>query len=57
MPKTNLAVELLMGLALLIGMMLARRKKFRAHGICQAAVVLLNLIPIASFIAPLSGAG
>ncbi len=52
MPKTNLAAQLLMGLALLIGMMLARREKFRAHGICQAAVVLLNLIPIASFMVP-----
>lgn len=39
-----------MGLALLVGMLLARQKHFAAHGICQSAVVLLNLIPIISFI-------
>lgn len=38
-----------MGLALLAGTLLARRKYFRAHGLCQGAVVLLNLIPIVSF--------
>ena len=41
-----------MGIALLGGMLLARQKLFRAHGICQSAVVLLNLIPIASFMGP-----
>src|SRR5713101_7472075 len=41
-----------MGLALVLGMLLARQKRFRAHGICQSAVVLLNLIPIASFMGP-----
>lgn len=51
-PTVNLSVQLLMGLALLVGMVLARRKLFRAHGICQTAVVLLNLIPIASFMLP-----
>jgi plastocyanin/uncharacterized membrane protein YozB (DUF420 family) len=51
-PKINLTIELVMGLALLLGMLLARQKRFRAHGICQSAVVLLNLIPIASFMGP-----
>lgn len=48
----NLAVQLLMGVALLGGMLLARRKRFRAHAICQSAVVLLNLIPIAGYMLP-----
>lgn len=45
----NLLVQLSMGLALLLGMMLARQQRFRAHAICQSAVVLLNLIPIFLF--------
>jgi plastocyanin/uncharacterized membrane protein YozB (DUF420 family) len=51
-PNINLLVQLSMGLALLLGMMLARKKQFRAHGICQSLVVLLNLIPIALFMRP-----
>ena len=31
-----------MGLALLAGAVLARRRKFRQHACCQAAIVLLN---------------
>lgn len=42
----NLTFQLLMGTALLIGMFLARRKRFRAHGICQSTVMLLNLVVI-----------
>jgi uncharacterized membrane protein YozB (DUF420 family) len=38
-----LLLESGMGLALLIGAVLARRRKFRAHAWCQSAVVLLNL--------------
>jgi plastocyanin len=45
----NLIAQVLMGVALMGGMMLARRKKFRAHGICQSLVLLLNLIPIAAY--------
>ena len=48
----NLIVQLLMGLALLLGMVLARRGFYRAHGICQASVVLLNLILIAVIMLP-----
>ena len=50
--KLNLVVQLLMGAVLLAGMVLARRKLFRAHAICQSTVVVLNLIPIFYFMAP-----
>lgn len=43
----NLVVQLLMGLALLGGALLARHKRYRAHGICQTTVLLLNLLMIA----------
>ncbi len=48
----NLVLQLLMGGALLLGMWLARRQSFRAHGLCQAAVLLLNLPLIALLMAP-----
>jgi len=48
----SLAVQILMGLVLLIGMVMARKKKFRAHGICQSIVVLINLIPILIYMLP-----
>ena len=48
----NLIVQLLMGLALLFGMVLARRGLYRAHAICQGSVVLLNLILIALIMLP-----
>jgi len=41
-----------MGATLLVGMFLARAKRFRAHGICQSFVVILNLAPIISFMLP-----
>ena len=44
--------EIAMGVALLAGGVLARRKRFQAHACCQAAVVLLNLVLIAAFMAP-----
>ena len=47
-----LVVELGMGLALLAGMLLARRRRYRAHAWCQSAVVLLNLAAIALTMAP-----
>lgn len=52
LANANLIVQLAMGLALLAGMMLARRKLFRAHGICQATVVILNLVPIFYYMLP-----
>jgi uncharacterized membrane protein YozB (DUF420 family) len=41
-----------MGLALVFGMLLARRRNYRAHAWCQSAVVALNLIVIALVMAP-----
>ena len=43
----NLLVQLAMGIALLAGAFLARAKRYTAHGICQALVLLLNLPMIA----------
>jgi uncharacterized membrane protein YozB (DUF420 family) len=48
----TLIVELGMGLALLAGMVLARRRRYRAHAWCQSTVVLLNLAAIALTMAP-----
>ena len=43
----NLVVQLTMGVGLIAGAYFARAKHYTAHGICQAAVMLLNLIMIA----------
>ena len=48
----NLVVQIAMGAALLVGALLARRKRFAAHGVCQATVLLLNLVMIAGVMAP-----
>lgn len=48
----NLILQLAMGGALLIGMVLARRRQYRAHKYCQSSVVLLNLVLIALIMAP-----
>jgi uncharacterized membrane protein YozB (DUF420 family) len=42
----NLVVQLIMGVALLGGVVLARQKRYTAHGICQSTVLLLNLVMI-----------
>src|SRR5580698_1226778 len=42
----NLVVQLIMGTALIAGSVLAKRKCYRAHGICQTTVLLLNLLMI-----------
>jgi len=47
-----LALEFAMGTALVGGAWLARRKRFREHGWCQAAVVGLNLAVIAAMMVP-----
>ena len=47
-----LVIEAAMALALLLGMLLARRRHYRAHACCQSAVVLLNVFLIAQFMAP-----
>jgi len=53
-PAANavLAAEVIMGFALIGGMLLARRKRFKAHAWCQSAVVQLNLLVIGSFMVP-----
>src|ERR1700737_4078912 len=42
----NLVVQLIMGAALIAGALLAKQKRYRAHGICQTTVLLLNLLMI-----------
>ena len=42
----NLVVQLIMCVALAAGAVLARQKRYRAHGICQTTVLLLNLLMI-----------
>ncbi|HXG67617.1 MAG TPA: DUF420 domain-containing protein [Blastocatellia bacterium] len=48
----NLVIQLAMGLALLVGMWLARRKQFTAHKYCQSSVIVLNLAMIFLIMAP-----
>jgi hypothetical protein len=43
---SQLVVQLIMGVSLAIGAVLAKRKRYRAHGICQTTVLLLNLLMI-----------
>jgi uncharacterized membrane protein YozB (DUF420 family) len=42
----NLLVQLAMGAVLVAGVVLARQRRYRAHGICQTTVLLLNLLMI-----------
>ena len=42
----NLVAQVVMGLALVGGSLLAKRKRYAAHGICQTTVLLLNLVMI-----------
>jgi uncharacterized membrane protein YozB (DUF420 family) len=42
----NLVVQIVMGAALIVGWFLAKRQRYRAHGICQTTVLLLNLLMI-----------
>lgn len=42
----NLVIQLVMGAALIGGAVLARRKRYAAHGICQTTVLLMNLLMI-----------
>jgi uncharacterized membrane protein YozB (DUF420 family) len=43
----NLVLQISMGMALLLGALLARSKRYSAHAACMAAVLLLNLVMIA----------
>src|SRR5215467_14384053 len=54
-PRTAdvaLLVEITMGAALLAGAFLARRRYYRAHALCQSAVVVLNLVVIGFAMSP-----
>lgn len=44
--NVTLLLEIAMGVALLIGAFLARRRRFRQHAWCQSVIVLLNLAVI-----------
>ena len=48
----TLAIEIAMGVTLVLGMLLARRQSYRAHAWCQSVVVVLNLIVIAQVMLP-----
>ena len=47
-----LLLEVGMGLGLLAGALLARMRRFRAHALCQAAIVLLNAAIIVLVMVP-----
>jgi uncharacterized membrane protein YozB (DUF420 family) len=44
--NVTLLLEITMGVALLIGALLARLRRFRGHAWCQSVIVLLNLAVI-----------
>ena len=48
----NLVIQVAMGLSLIVGALLARAKRYVAHGICQTTVVVLNLVMIALVMEP-----
>jgi len=47
-----LLLEIAMGIGLLLGAILARTGRFRQHGACQSAIVLLNIAVIALTMIP-----
>jgi uncharacterized membrane protein YozB (DUF420 family) len=53
-PYANLALllEIAMGVGLLLGAFLARRRRFRQHALCQSVIVLLNLALIVLVMIP-----
>ena len=42
----NLVMQLTLGAALIAGVFFAKQKRFRAHGVCQTTVLLVNLLMI-----------
>jgi uncharacterized membrane protein YozB (DUF420 family) len=48
----NLLIQIAMGIALIAGAFLARSKRYSAHGVCQATVLVLNLVLISSVMWP-----
>jgi len=53
-PYANLILllEIAMGVGLVIGALLARRSRYRAHAWCQSAIVLLNLAVVVLVMIP-----
>jgi len=47
-----LVLEIAMGIGLLLGARLARKRRFRQHAWCQSAIVLLNLVVVAVMMIP-----
>jgi uncharacterized membrane protein YozB (DUF420 family) len=47
-----LALEIVMGIGLLLGAWLARKRRFRQHSWCQSTIVLLNLAVVAVMMIP-----
>jgi hypothetical protein len=47
-----LILEIAMGIGLLLGARLARKKCFRQHAWCQSTIVLLNLVVVAVMMIP-----
>jgi len=50
--NVTLLLETVMGVGLLIGALLARMRRFRAHAWCQSAIVLINLAVIVLVMIP-----
>jgi uncharacterized membrane protein YozB (DUF420 family) len=48
----NLVLQIAMGTTLIVGALLARSKRYAAHGACQSAVLVLNLVLISSVMWP-----
>jgi uncharacterized membrane protein YozB (DUF420 family) len=48
----TLLLEIAMGVGLLMGALLARRRSFRGHALCQSVIVILNLGLIAMTMVP-----
>jgi len=53
-PAANvvLVLEIAMGIGLLLGALLARKRRFRQHAWCQSTIVLLNLAVVAVMMIP-----
>jgi uncharacterized membrane protein YozB (DUF420 family) len=47
-----LLIEILMGVGLLIGAVLARMRRFREHAWCQSVIVISNLVVVVLIMAP-----